>query len=93
MAGSYFLGNAVSSAARGVGGGNSSQPTSMFGRVVDIVLDENKILYDQQGNRLPIGSIIYQDILTPVDKETPLPSAHPLTSTLTEFPLLMKLFL
>jgi hypothetical protein len=93
MAGSYFLGNAVSSAARGVGGGNSSQPTSMFGRVVDIVLDENKILYDQQGNRLPIGSIIYQDILTPVDKETPLPSAHPLTSTLTEFPLINEIVL
>jgi hypothetical protein len=93
MASSYFLGNVVSSAARGVGGGTSSQPTSMFGRVVDIVLDENKILNDQQGNRLPIGSIIYQDILTPVDKETPLPPAYPLSSTLTEFPLINEIVL
>ena len=93
MAGSYFLGNTISSAGRGVGGGSSTQPTSMFGRVVDIVLDENKILNDQQGNRLPIGSIIYQDILTPVDKETPLPPAYPLSSTLTEFPLINEIVL
>ena len=93
MAGSYFLGNTISSAGRGVGGGSSTQPTSMFGRVVDIVLDENKILNDQQGNRLPIGSIIYQDILTPVDKETPLPPAYPLSGTLTEFPLINEIVL
>ena len=93
MAGNYFLGNTISSAARGVGGGVSTQPTSVFGRVVDIVLDENKILYDAQGNKLPIGSIIYQDILTPVDKEATLPYAYPLTSAIKHFPFINEIVL
>lgn len=93
MAGSYFLGNTISSAGRGVGGGSSTQPTSVFGRVVDIVLDENKILYDAQGNKLPIGSIIYQDILTPVDKEATLPPAFPLTNGVKQYPLVNEIVL
>lgn len=93
MAGSYFLGNTISSATRGIGGGASTQPTSVFGRVVDIVLDENKILYDAQGNKLPIGSIIYQDILTPVDKEATLPYAYPLTSAIKHFPFINEIVL
>lgn len=93
MAGSYFLGNTISSAARGLGGGASTQPTSVFGRVVDIVLDENKILYDAQGNKLPIGSIIYQDILTPVDKEATLPYAYPLASAVKHFPFVNEIVL
>ena len=93
MAGSYFLGNTISSAGRGIGGGSSTQPTSVFGRVVDIVLDENKVLYDTQGNKLPIGSIIYQDILTPVDKEATLPYAYPLTSAIKHFPFINEIVL
>ena len=91
MAGSYFLGNTISSAGRGAGGGSSSQPTSVFGRVVDIVLDESKILYDAQGNKLPIGSIIYQDILTPVDKEADLPYAYPLTNAIKQLPFVNEI--
>jgi len=93
MAGSYFLGNTISSAGRGIGGGASTQPTSVFGRVVDIVLDENKILYDAQGNQLPIGSIIYQDILAPVDKEATLPPAFPLTNGVKQYPLVNEIVL
>ena len=93
MAGSYFLGNTISSAGRGVGGGSNTQPTSVFGRVVDIVLDENKILYDAQGNKLPIGSIIYQDIFTPVDKEATLPPAFPLTNGIKQYPLINEIVL
>lgn len=93
MAVNYFLGNTVSSIARGMGVGSNTQPTSVFGRVVDIVLDETKILYDEQGNRLPIGSIIYQDILTPVDKETSLPPAYPLSNTITQFPVINEIVL
>jgi len=93
MAGSYFLGNTISSAGRGAGGGSSTQPTSVFGRVVDIVLDENKVLYDAQGNKLPIGSIIYQDILTPVDKEATLPPAFPLTNGVKQYPLVNEIVL
>ena len=93
MAGSYFLGNTISNVGRGVGGGSSTQPTTVFGRVVDIVLDENKILYDQQKNRLPIGSILYQDILTPVDKEATLPPAFPLTIGVKQYPLVNEIVL
>jgi hypothetical protein len=93
MAGSYFLGNTISSAGRGIGGGASTQPTTVFGRVVDIVLDENKILYDAKNNRLPVGSIIYQDILTPVDKEATLPPAFPLTNGVKQYPLVNEIVL
>jgi hypothetical protein len=93
MAGSYFLGNTISSAGRGIGGGSSTQPTTVFGRVVDIVLDENKVLYDTKNNRLPIGSIIYQDILTPVDKEATLPPAFPLTNGVKQYPLVNEIVL
>lgn len=93
MAGSYFLGNTISSVTRGVGGGASIQPTSIFGRVIDIVLDENKILYDAQGNKLPVGSIIYQDTITPVNKEATLPYAYPLTSAIKHLPLINEIVL
>jgi hypothetical protein len=93
MAGSYFLGNTISSVERGIGGGASTQPTTVFGRVVDIVLDENKILYDAKNNRLPIGSIIYQDIMTPVVKEATLPPAFPLTIGVKQYPLVNEIVL
>jgi hypothetical protein len=93
MAGSYFLGNTISRAGRGMGGGASTQPTTVFGRVVDIVLDENKILYDAKNNRLPIGSIIYQDIMTPVVKEATLPPAFPLTIGVKQYPLVNEIVL
>lgn len=91
MAGNYFLGNTISSVGRGVGGGGNSQPTPVFGRVVNIVLDETTTLYDAQGNKLPIGSIIYQDINTPVDKEAILPHAYPLSSAVKHFPFVNEI--
>ncbi len=91
MAGNYFLGNTISSAGRGAGGGGSSQPTPVFGRVVNVVLDENNTLYDAQGNKLPIGSITYQDINTPVDKEAVLPHAYPLSSAVKHFPFVNEI--
>lgn len=91
MAGNYFLGNTISSAGRGAGGGGSSQPTPVFGRVVNVVLDETSILYDAQGNKLPIGSITYQDINTPVDKEAVLPHAFPLSSAVKHFPFVNEI--
>lgn len=91
MAGNYFLGNTISSAGRGAGGGGSSQPTPVFGRVVNVVLDETNTLYDAQGNKLPIGSITYQDINTPVDKEAVLPHAYPLSSAVKHFPFVNEI--
>lgn len=91
MAGDYFLGNRVNSSGRGVPSSPSTQPTAVFGRVVDIVLDNSKILYDNQGRKLPIGAIIYQDINTPSTTEGTLPSALPITVGIKQYPLINEI--
>lgn len=91
MAGNYFLGNKVNSAAKGGNTAPSTRPSTVFGRVVDIVLDNSKILYDSQGSKLPIGAILYQDINTPANTEGTLPSALPSSNNIKQYPLINEI--
>lgn len=91
MAGSYFLGNTVSSATRGNTSTPSNKPSTVYGRVLDIVLDDSKILYDAQGGKLPIGAIIYQDINTPTNPTGTVTSALPSTNSIKQFPLVNEI--
>jgi len=91
MAGSYFLGNTISSVAGGNTNAPSNKPTTVYGRVLDIVLDNSKILYDAQGSKLPIGAIIYQDVNTPVNSREAITSALPSTNSIKQFPLVNEI--
>ena len=91
MGRNYFLGNRVSTNLGNIGYTPTFQTTTIFGRVVDIVLDDSKILYDKQGSKLPIGAILYQEVNTPVDPEGILPFALPLTSNIKQYPFINEL--
>ena len=91
MAGSYFLGNTINSAARGSTSTPFNKSSTIYGRVLDIVLDNSKILDDTQGNKLPIGAIIYQDINTPADPTGISTFALPSTNSVKQFPLINEI--
>jgi hypothetical protein len=91
MAGNYFLGNVVSSTTRNSTSTPSNKPSTVYGRVLDVVLDDSKILYDAQGSKLPIGAIIYQDINTPANPTGIIASALPSTNSIKQFPLVNEI--
>ena len=84
----YYLGSKVGSIAQAQGGGASSQPAFVFGRVIKIVLDESTIITDPNGNTLPIGTILYRNILEEKETITTEYPALPLFTNIKQFPLL-----
>jgi len=84
----YYLGSKVGSIAQSQGGGASSQPAFIFGRVIKIALDESTIIKDPNGNTLPIGTIVYRNILEEKETTTTEYPALPLYTNIKQFPLL-----
>jgi hypothetical protein len=84
----YYLGSKVGSIAQSQGGGASSQPAFIFGRVIKIALDEFTVIKDPNGNTLPIGTIVYRNILEEKETTTTEYPALPLYTNIKQFPLL-----
>lgn len=91
MARGYFLGNAVGPTGKSSATSAGTQPTTIFGRVVDIVLDNSKILYNTAGNQLPIGAIKYQDVNTPVNANGEFSYALPALNSIKQYPLVNEI--
>lgn len=83
----YFLGSRIGGIAQGQGIGDSSQPLSIFGRVIKVKLDSTTEILDAQGNALPIGAIIYRDIVSEKETVATEYSALPLYSNNKQYPL------
>ena len=83
----YFLGNRIEALAQAQGGENSTQPTFVFGRVIEICLDDSTEILDSKGNRLPIGTILYRDIAAEKETGTTEFPALPIVANLKQFPL------
>lgn len=84
----YFLGSRVGSIVQSQGGGTTSQPAFIFGRVIKIALDESTVITDPNGNTLPIGTIIYRNILEEKEISSTEYPALPLHTNIKQFPLL-----
>jgi hypothetical protein len=84
----YFLGNRLGSIVQSQDGGSSSQPAFIFGRVLKIALDESTVITDPNGNTLPIGTILYRNILEEKEITSNEYPALPLHTNIKQFPLL-----
>lgn len=87
----YFLGNKIGAVAQSQDGGASSQPTFIFGRVIKIALDESTTITDAIGNTLPIGTIVYRNIVEEKEIASTEYTALPLSTNMKQFPLLNEI--
>jgi hypothetical protein len=55
----YGLGSQIASISKGTSPSSTPGDVGLYGKVVDIKLDDSKPFLDEQGNDLPIGSIKY----------------------------------
>lgn len=84
----YFLGTKLAGISQAQQGGGASQPTTIFGRVIKIALDDSTKVLDAKGNQLPIGAIIYRDITSEKEVKATEHTALPLFTNIKQFPLL-----
>lgn len=87
----YFLGSQIGSIKSLQTVGGSQQTSMLFGRVINIVLDETSEIYDNKGNRLPIGAIVYRNITAEKGATATEGSALPIQSSIKQFPLLNEI--
>lgn len=84
----YFLGNKLGGLTQAQQGGSTGQPTTIFGRVIKIALDDSTKILDAKGNQLPIGAIIYRDITSEKEVKATEYPALPLFTNMKQLPLL-----
>lgn len=87
----YFLGNKIGGLTQAQGSVGSAQPSSIFGRVIKICLDDSTEIVDAQGNKLPIGTILYRDIFAEKETNATEYPALPLHTNIKQFPLLNEI--
>lgn len=91
LASGYFLGSKIGELSQTQEGASAKQPTTVFGRVLKVVLDETVELLDAKGRRLPVGSIIYRDITAEKETSTTEHSALPLILNIKQLPLINEI--
>lgn len=87
----YFLGNKLGAVAQSQDGGSSPQPAFIFGRVIKIALDESTTITDVNGSTLPIGTIVYRNIVEEKEVVSTEYTALPLFTNIKQLPLLNEI--
>jgi len=87
MAGGYFLGNQISNIGNSGRTEGSTNSSVLFGRVLEVCLDENTEIFDAKGNLLPIGSIKYRYVTSEKETVETESTAFPIDSNIKQLPL------
>jgi hypothetical protein len=87
----YGLGNRVSTIAGGAASSTAPVNIGLYGKVVDIKLDDSRPFLDEKGNELPIGSIKYTSLTFNGTTKTPPKSALPLSLGIKQLPVINEI--
>lgn len=87
----YFLGTKISSIAQNATGDTLPDSLVVYGRVVAIVLNETNVIFDKNGNKLPIGGIKYELVTQGEESTENQDTAIPLFTGIQSYPVVNEL--